>query len=87
MSRDGKAHTCAWCGLLGHHRATCHVEAEGRREPDAADRVGCELFMGVRLAARSSTATSRGDVASRIRLMVATNLLVIGPGFGEGGEC
>lgn len=77
MSRTGKAHTCAWCGLLGHNRATCHVEAEGRRETDDADRLACDLLVGVHLASSRSTSATRGDIAERIRARIEAGEIVI----------
>ena len=78
MSRNGKAHRCAWCGLLGHNRATCHVEAEGRRDTDAADRLACDLLVGVHLASSRSTSATRGDIAARIRARIESGALVVG---------
>lgn len=58
----GKRSTCGWCGLIGHHRSSCHVEADGRREPDQADRVAVMLLDGIR-----GSAAIRGQIAARIR--------------------
>lgn len=68
----GKRSTCGWCGLLGHHRPACHVEAEGRREPDAADRVAVLLLDQIR-----GTADIRGRVAARIRELRAARVLAL----------
>lgn len=56
-------HMCDWCMLLGHHASTCHVQDEGRDEPDDHDRRACaELLDEIRVKG-----PARGRLAARYR--------------------
>ncbi len=53
---------CGWCGLPGHHRTSCHVEADGRREVDWADEVAVMALDGIR-----QSSSIRSKLAARLR--------------------
>lgn len=59
MSGHSKPYLCNWCGLPGHRESACHVKAEGRREPDEADRVACAALLGLTKVSDVRAATVR----------------------------
>lgn len=60
-SRSRRSH-CGWCSIDGHHASACHLRAEHRREPDAADRLACAI------STRGQAARARrGALADHLR--------------------
>lgn len=59
---------CGYCGLPGHQRPTCHIEAEGRREPDQADRDAAALVGACIVGGRVDPLKMRAALAQTYRV-------------------